>query len=94
MTSSHYNMNKDLNELLASNQCSLLVEKTSREELRDLDSDLPSDVHLVVTDQGVYGVRGYKSVDIFDSFHDAGHKVLEIENGYGRIKPKLFKSDA
>lgn len=85
-------MTKDLNELLAYNQCSLLLEETSREELRDLDAELPSDLHLVVTDQGVYGVRGYKTVDIFDAFHDAGHKVLEIENGYGRIKPKLFQS--
>ena len=84
-------MTENLNELLTYNQCSLLMEQTSHEELRDLDADLPSDLHLVVTDQGVYGVRAYKSVDIFDAFHDAGHKVTEIRSGYGRQKPKLWK---
>ena len=81
-----------LTETLERNQCSLLLEETSELELRDLDAQLPSDVHLVVTDKGVYGVRAYKAVDIFDSFHDEGHVVKEIRSGFGRIKPKLFSS--
>lgn len=81
-----------LTETLERNQCSLLLEETSELELRDLDSQLPSDVHLVVTDKGVYGVRAYKASDIFDSFHDEGHVVTEIRSGFGRIKPKLFSS--
>ena len=79
-----------LNETLSKNSCTLLVDATSELELKDLDAQLPSDVHLVVTDQGVYGVRAYKAVDIFDSFHDEGHVVKEIRSGFGRIKPKLF----
>ena len=35
-------------------------------------------------------IRAYKSPDIFDALHDAGHKVLEIKLGYGLIKPKLY----
>lgn len=81
-----------LTETLERNQCLLLLEETSELELRDLDSRLPSDVHLVVTDQGIYGVRAYKASDIFDSFHDEGHVVKEIRSGFGRIKPKLFSS--
>ena len=80
-----------LQEKLHSNSCHLLLEETSEAEIRDLDSELPSDMHLVVTDQGVYGVRAYKSVDIFDSFYDEGHQVKEIRSGFGKIKPKLFQ---
>ena len=80
-----------LNETLESNSCHLLLEETSEEEILGLEKDLPSDLHLVVTDKGVYGVRAYKSVDIFDSFYDEGHQVIEIRSGFGRIKPKLFQ---
>ena len=83
----------DLVQLLNANSCSLVVEETSHEELRDLDADLPSDTHLVETDQGVFGVRAYKATDIFDAFHDAGHVVSCIRSGYGRIKPKLWVGD-
>lgn len=86
-----------LQETLELNSCVLLLDQTSEQELVDLDRELPSDVHLVVTDKGVYGVRGYKLVDIFDSFYDEGHQVKEIRSGFGRIKPKLFqgsKNDA
>lgn len=34
-------------QLLEENDCYLLMEETSHEELRDLDKDLPSDTHLV-----------------------------------------------
>lgn len=80
-----------LGQTLEANQCQLLVEETSELELRDLNSQLPSDVHLVVTDKGIYGIRAYKASDIFDSFHDEGHKVLEIRSGFGKIRPNLFK---
>ena len=80
-----------LSESLDRNQCILLLEETSEAEMRGLDADLPSDIHLVVTDKGVYGVRAYKASDIFDSFHDEGHVVTEIRSGFGRIKPKLFQ---
>ena len=83
-----------LSETLQSKQCQLLLEETSLEEIRDLDAQLPSDLHLVVTDKGVYGVRAYKAVDIFDSFHDEGHTVKEIRSGFGRIKPKLFQASS
>ena len=81
-----------LSETLQANSCVLLCEETSENELRDLDKQLPSDTHLVVTDKGVYGVRAYKAVDIFDSFHDEGHIVSEIRSGFGIIKPKLYNS--
>jgi uncharacterized protein YfaS (alpha-2-macroglobulin family) len=80
-----------LSETLSNNQCALLLEETSELELQDLDVQLPSDVHLVVTDKGIYGVRAYKASDIFDSFHDEGHIVTEIRSGFGRIRPNLFK---
>ena len=80
-----------LTSALEANSCVLLLEETNVVELRDLDPKLPSDVHLVVTDKGVYGVRAYKAVDIFDAFHDEGHQVKEITSGFGRIKPKLWQ---
>ena len=80
-----------LEQTLEANKCQLLVEETSELELRDLNSQLPSDVHLVVTDKGIYGIRAYKISDIFDSFHDEGHRVSEIRSGFGKIRPNLFK---
>jgi len=80
----------DLVQLLKANSCELVVEETSHEELKDLEADLPSDTHFVETDQGAFGVRGYKAVDIFDAFHDAGLLVSCIKSGYGRIKPRLW----
>lgn len=80
-----------LAETLIANSCSLLLEQTSEIEIKSLQKDLPSDVHLVVTDQGVYGIRAAKASEIFDAFHDEGHKVAEIKSGYGCINPKLFK---
>lgn len=87
-------MTKELSELLEANEATLLMQETSHEELRDLDSDLPTDVHLVRVEKDfqirVDAVRAYKKVDIFDAYHDAGYTVQEISAGYGRIKPKLF----
>lgn len=38
----------------------------------------------------ISGIRAYKMSDIFDALHDGGFEVLEIVQGYGRIKPKLY----
>ncbi|MAH29423.1 MAG: hypothetical protein CL959_01910 [Euryarchaeota archaeon] len=38
----------------------------------------------------VSGIRAFKMSDIFDALWDAGFDVLEITQGYGKIKPKLF----
>ena len=81
-----------LSETLQANSCVLVCEETSENELRDLDKQLPSDTHLVITDKGIYGVRAYKSVDIFDAFFDEGHIVKEIRSGFGLIKPKLYNA--
>ena len=89
-------MTQDLATLLEANEASLLMQETSHEELRDLDSDLPTDVHLVRVEKDfqirVDAVRAYRMSDIFDAYHDAGYTVQEIKQGYGRIKPKLFQN--
>ena len=76
--------------------CQLLRENTSHEELVSLEKTLPSDTYLVRyidkrdDEERCSAIRAYKSPDIFDALHDAGHKVLEIKLGYGLIKPKLY----
>jgi len=89
-------MNETLQDHLAKYDVQLVMQKTSDEELRDLDADLPSDVHLVRYEEDfrveVDAVRAYKKADIFDAYHDLGKNVMEITNGYGRIKPKLYNS--
>ena len=104
---------KTLLEHMEENECQVLFEDTSHEELRDLDKKLPSDTHLVryrlrspyaeevaaasgipVEDMDVVmAVRAYKKADIFDALHDAGYQVLEITQGYGRHKPKLWRAE-
>ncbi len=83
-----------LQERLIANECELLLDVTSHEELRELNRDLPSDVHLVeYRFAGEYlasGIRGYRMVDIFDALHDHGAEVISIVQGYGSIKPKLW----
>lgn len=87
-------MTLNLTEYLKRYDCHLIVEETSHEELVELDKDLPSDTHLVRYKQGgeqfVAGIRAFKMVDIFDALFDLGAEVLEITQGYGRIRPKLF----
>ena len=72
----------------------VMMEQTSEEEIRDLDKQLPTDLHLVeYTLDGEFqadGVRAHAMVDIFDFYHDLGAKVSRISSGYGQIKPKLF----
>ena len=73
------------------------IESTTHEKLVKMDSELPSDVHLVrykkpswKKKEKISAIRAFKMTDIFDFLHDAGYAVLEIRQGYGRIKPRLF----
>ena len=73
----------------------LLMQETSKEELDDLASELPTDTHLVAFyypngEAGCDAVRSYSKADIFDAYHDSGLRVISIANGFGQIKPKLF----
>ena len=72
-------------------------ENTSREKVRGLDKQLPTDIHLVrykkptwKKKEKVSAIRAYRKVDIFDTLHDQGYQVLEIESGFGCIRPNLF----
>lgn len=76
------------------------IENTTLEKLQKLDAELPSDIHLVrykkpswKKKEKISAIRAFKQVDIFDHLHDAGYAVLEIRSGFGRIKPKLFKTN-
>ena len=75
-------------------ECTLLLDRISREELRELDSELPTDTYFVRYSKDgnefASAFRAYKSADIFDPLCDAGYQVLEITYGFGRIKPKLY----
>lgn len=76
---------------------SLVMQETSHQELRDLNNDLPSDTHLVHyrTREGAVSsdaVRAYKLSDIFDAYHDARLTVLQIQQGYGSIRPNLYNT--
>ncbi len=74
-------------------------ETTTLEKLQQLEAELPSDIHLVrykkpswKKKEKVSAIRAFRQVDIFDHLHDAGYAVLEIQSGFGRIKPKLFNA--
>ena len=75
------------------------IESTTHDKLVKMDSELPSDVHLVrykkpswKKKEKISAIRAFKMTDIFDFLHDAGYAVLEIRQGYGRIKPRLFNT--
>lgn len=72
----------------------VLFPSTSHDDLRAQDKTLPSDTHLVrYVREGaetIAALRAYKMSDIFDALHDNGATVLEIRQGYGTIKPKLY----
>lgn len=75
------------------------LERTTEAELVKLDSQLPSDIHLVrykkptwKKKEKVSAIRAFRQVDIFDHFHDAGYAVLEIKSGFGRIRPNCFNN--
>ena len=80
----------------------VLLEQTSSQEVADLASDLPSDLHLVeyVKDgePQIDGVRAYSKVDIFNFYYDylketsESFQIIAIKSGYGRIKPRLFNA--
>lgn len=83
-----------------------LFTKTTPEEVRALDKDLPSDTHLVFYQENntLYcdAVRCYSMSDIFDEYWDKlsakaegdeiqSFSIDSIVNGIGAIKPKLFR---
>ena len=85
----------NLAEALPKYGVQLLMQETSHEELVDLNKELPTDTHLITyrSPEGSVSadaVRSYSKSDIFDAYHDSGLTVLDIVNGYGAIKPKLF----
>jgi len=82
-----------------------LMEGVTKEEIQELSSELPTDVHLVefVRGQDLFldAVRAYKMVDIFNVYYDrlnaearqgliSNFEIKSITSGYGSIKPKLF----
>ena len=73
------------------------IENTSRDKLTELNNELPTDIHFVrykkptwKKKEKVSAIRAYRKVDIFDTLHDQGYQVLEIESGYGTLRPNLF----
>ena len=74
-------------------------ENTSKEKVEKLNKQLPTDIHLVrykkptwKKKEKVSAIRAYQKVDIFDTLHDQGFQVLEIESGFGTIRPNLFNT--
>jgi hypothetical protein len=83
-----------------------LFEKTTSEEVRALDKELPSDTHLVeyIEDNVLHvdAVRAHTKVEIFDKYWDnltekaaegtiQTFSIVSIQSGLGSIKPKLWK---
>ena len=75
------------------------IESTTHDKLVKMEAELPSDIHLVrykkpswKKKERISAIRAFKMSDIFDHLHDAGYAVLEIRQGYGRIKPRLFNT--
>lgn len=83
-----------------------LFERTTLEEVKALDKDLPSDTHLIeyTEDNTLYvdAVRAYTKVEIFDIYWDkltakaelgsiATFSISSITSGFGSVKPKLWQ---
>ena len=83
----------------------VFMENVTKEEIDEINSELPTDIHLVefVRGQDLFldAVRAYKKVDIFDTYYDrlnaearqgliSNFQIKSITSGYGAIKPKLF----
>ena len=83
----------------------VFMEKVTREEIEEMRSELPSDIHLVEYVKGndlfLDAVRAYKKSEIFDYYYDSlneaaqagaitNFEIRSITNGHGAIKPKLF----
>ena len=81
------------------------MEGVTKEEIQELSSELPTDIHLVefVRGQDLFldAVRAHKMVDIFNAYYDrlnaearqgliSNFEIKSITSGYGSIKPKLF----
>lgn len=81
-------------------EVTIFMLNTTPENIKEMDAELPSDIHIVKMECGEEvsydAVRAYKMSDIFDVYYDKlkkeeqSIKVVEITNGYGRIKPKLY----
>ncbi|WGL30600.1 hypothetical protein SCRES2_gp61 [Synechococcus phage S-CRES2] len=84
----------------------IFMEKVTREEIEEMRSELPTDLHLIEyikgTDLFLDAVRAYKMSEIFDYYYDSlneaaqagaitNFEILSITSGYGQIKPKLFQ---
>ena len=74
-------------------------ENTTKEKVEKLNKELPTDIHLVrykkpswKKKQKISAIRSYRMADIFDTLHDQGYQVLEIESGFGTIRPNLFNT--
>ena len=83
----------------------VFMEGVTKEEIRELNSELPTDIHLIeyVRGQDLFldAVRAYKMSDIFNTYYDrlnaearqgliSNFEIRSITSGYGSIKPKLF----
>ena len=73
------------------------IESTTEAKLRKMETELPSDIHLVrykkpswKKKEKISAIRAYRKSDIFDHLHDRGFAVLEIVSGFGRIRPNCF----
>lgn len=84
----------------------IFMEKVTREEIEDMRSELPTDLHLIEyvkgTDLFLDAVRAYKMSEIFDYYYDSlneaaeagaitNFEIVSITSGHGQIKPKLFQ---
>ena len=72
-----------------------IMSETSESEATDLNSELPTDAHLVTfrLPDGVVScdvVRAFKKSDIFDAYSDSGSTVIAIQSGFGSILPRSF----
>ena len=78
-------------------EVNIFMLNTTPETIREMDAELPTDIHMVELRQGdetIYdAVRAYKMSSIFDVYYDklqGEAEIVSIKSGYGRIKPKLY----
>lgn len=89
------------------NDIIIFMEKVTREEIEEMRSELPTDIHLVeyIKNNNLFldAVRAYKMSEIFDYYYDSlneaaqvgaitNFEILSITSGYGQIKPKLYQA--
>lgn len=83
----------------------IFMEKVTREEIEDMRSELPTDLHLIEyvkgTDLFLDAVRADKMSEIFDYYYDSlneaaeagaitNFEIISITSGHGSIKPKFY----